>query len=60
MVCQNREEQPEFPLVVRKYLVQFMYLQDQSANADIFQLIHDDQFSMISASQVPDGAEVGV
>ncbi|XP_064612795.1 LOW QUALITY PROTEIN: leucine-rich repeat-containing protein 43-like [Liolophura sinensis] len=32
----NPEDQPEYPIVEKKYYVEFMYLQDRSSKADVF------------------------
>ena len=39
-ILQSPDEQPEFPIVTRKYFVEFLFLADQSPNADIYQLLH--------------------
>ena len=52
-VFQNPEEQPEYPVISRKYMVQFMYVEDKSTNAEIFQILHDDQLSTRSPSTRP-------
>ena len=36
--------------MTRKYYVQFMYLEDKSENAEIFQILHDDNLSVASAT----------
>ncbi|XP_013401181.1 leucine-rich repeat-containing protein 43 isoform X2 [Lingula anatina] len=38
----NPEEQPEFPIIERKYYVQFMFLEDKASKAEIFQIAHED------------------
>ena len=36
--------------MTRKYYVQFMYLEDKSENAEIFQILHDENLSVASAT----------
>lgn len=50
----NPEEQPEFPIIERKYYVQFMFLEDTSSKAEVFQITHDD----IAKSSTPAGSGV--
>ncbi|KAL5016013.1 hypothetical protein ScPMuIL_005602 [Solemya velum] len=38
----NPDDQPEFPIVERKYFVQFMFLEDASSKAEVFQITHED------------------
>ena len=45
--CKNPEDQPEFPKIERKYFVQFMFPQDVSQKAEIFQ-ITDNDFDALS------------
>ncbi|XP_056009171.1 leucine-rich repeat-containing protein 43-like isoform X9 [Ostrea edulis] len=52
----NPEEQPEFPKVERKYFVQFMFPQDVSQKAEIFQ-ITDDDFAGLSPLPVSERSQ---
>ncbi|KAL3856249.1 hypothetical protein ACJMK2_011024 [Sinanodonta woodiana] len=38
----NPEDLPEFPIIERKYFVQFMFPEDTSSKAEVFQLTQDD------------------
>ncbi|XP_021349907.1 leucine-rich repeat-containing protein 43-like isoform X3 [Mizuhopecten yessoensis] len=38
----NPEEQPEFPVIERKYYVQFMFLHDTAGKGDMLEVSHDD------------------
>ncbi|XP_074641476.1 leucine-rich repeat-containing protein 43-like isoform X2 [Tubulanus polymorphus] len=35
----NPDEQPEYPIIQRKYYVQFMFLEDSSSKAEVFELL---------------------
>ncbi|XP_034337502.2 leucine-rich repeat-containing protein 43 isoform X1 [Magallana gigas] len=52
----NPEEQPEFPKIERKYFVQFMFPQDVSQKAEIFQIC-DDDFNGLSPLPVSEGSQ---
>ena len=54
ILLQNPEDQPEFPVITRKYFIQFHYPEDKSTHAEIYQILQDDQFSMLSPSQTQD------
>ena len=54
------EDQPEFPIVTRKYFVQFMFLEGRSANAEIFQILHDDEFSSGTPTQRTGASQVWI
>ncbi|KAJ8313023.1 LOW QUALITY PROTEIN: hypothetical protein KUTeg_010396 [Tegillarca granosa] len=47
----NPEEQPEYPIIERKYFVQFMFLQDSSQKAEVFQLDHGELSPIPSEEQ---------
>ena len=50
VVLQHPEEQPEFPIVTRKYFVQFMFLEDSSANQhELLDMVKDQQQQIHSA-----------
>ncbi|XP_069135935.1 leucine-rich repeat-containing protein 43-like isoform X3 [Argopecten irradians] len=38
----NPDEQPEFPIIERKYYVQFMFLHDTAGKGDVLEVSHDD------------------
>ncbi|XP_033748327.1 leucine-rich repeat-containing protein 43-like isoform X3 [Pecten maximus] len=38
----NPEEQPEFPVIERKYYVQFMFLHDTAGKGDVLEISHDE------------------
>lgn len=41
LLLQNPEDQPEYPIVEKKYFVEFMYLQDRSSKADVITIEAD-------------------
>ncbi|XP_061166534.1 leucine-rich repeat-containing protein 43-like [Saccostrea echinata] len=67
----NPEDQPEFPKIERKYFVQFMFPQDMSQKAEIFQITDNDlaglspmpmsersQFTPQPTSPIPEEQEI--
>lgn len=42
MIPQNPEDQPEFPVIERKYFVQFMFLEDQTLKYEGQQMAMED------------------
>ena len=47
---QNPEEQPEFPIVTRKYFVRFLFLEDSSSNQhELLDMVQEQQHQMTAA-----------
>ncbi|KAK2157160.1 hypothetical protein NP493_1901g00010 [Ridgeia piscesae] len=44
------DDQPEFPIVNRKYFIQFMFLESRSQNVEILEVLHDGLTSTVLAS----------
>lgn len=53
----NPEDQPEFPVINRKYFVEFMFLADRSFQPDIFGLV-DDDLSLTSRAELTDQSQL--